>query len=250
MHEKLSEAVKLYDRLLTAQVSHHPWRPSVAAQPSTAAYTPPQQAPASYGQWSIPGQVAPTSPQAQSTQPAYFTSATQQNGVQSSPSEHYAQSVAHVPQYSQPSQPYAVASPPVSIPSYQGHPTGSREGPSATPAPVSVQSPPPVAQQAAYAPPLSTYSPTQAPPPPQAPLARHSSDAAYPPQQPNTQPAHISRAKTMSHAPQQLQQLQQAAVPQLPLPHFPVAPTAAPQPYQTYTSPPPVEEREALLIDL
>lgn len=244
MHGKLSEAVKLYDKLLTAQVAHPPWRASTSIQPA-----PQQQAPASYGQWTIPPQAAPISPQMQPVQPTYFQGPAAEGPVAST-SDQYGQPVANYGQYSQQSQSYgATPPPPVSIPQYQGYP--STEAP-ATPAPAPVHSPPPIStQQTVYSPPPPpSFSSQVQSPAAQSSLTRHNSIAAYPSQQTNGQSSYLSRAKTMSHAPQQLQQLQQAAVPQQPLPNFPVAPTGPPQAYQTYASPPPVEEREALLIDL
>lgn len=261
MHDKLSQAVKLYDKLLTAQVSHPTWRASASAQPSSAPYSPQYQAQTTYGQWSIPAQATSSSPQMQAAQPTYYTGAERQpNGVATGQSTAYAVPLPQAApsdyaQYNQQSQPYGVASPPpISILQYQGY-APLAEAPPATPAPALAQSPPPAQQQyqAASQPPAFA-SPAQSPavsPPFQSPLARHNTVSAYhPPQQANPQVQYLSRAKTVSHAPQQPQQLQQTAVPQQ-LPNFPVAPTAPPQAYQTYASPAPVEpEREALLIDL
>ena len=182
--------------------------------------------------------------------PNYFPGATQQNGVQVSPPGQYSHPAAPVAEYSQPSQPYGVASPPpVSIPQYQGYPT-TAEGLPTNSSVAPIQSPPPIPQQAAYAPPPPVVAHPQTPAAPQASLARHNTVATHPSQQFDAHPAYITRAKTMSHTPQQLQQLQQTVAPSQMLPNFPVVPTAAPQPYQAYASPPPVEEREALLIDL
>ncbi|GJE99766.1 ubiquitin binding protein [Phanerochaete sordida] len=253
MHEKLSEAVKLYDKHLTAQVTHPPWR-TASAQPAAGSYAPQYQTQTSYGQWSIPVQ---PEPQMQAAQPSYFAGPDgQTNGVTAGQSATYAvtspqAAPSEYVQYNQQAAPYGVASPPpVSIAQYQSY-APQAEAPSANHAPVPVQSPPPVQQYQAAPQHLAFAPPAVAPPPSQSPLARHNTVSAYnPAQQAAPQNQYLSRAKTLSHAPQQLQQLQQAAVPQQ-LPNFPVAPTAPPQAYQTYSSPAPVEpEREALLIDL
>lgn len=255
MHEKLSEAVKLYDQLLTAQVSHPPWRTSSGMQPTSSSYAQQQQTPVSYGQWSVPNQAVPTSPQVQPAQPSYFQGPMperQTNGVPTATSEQYTQPVANYAQHSQQPQTYSVISPPpITIPQYQGY-SPAIEAPPVTPTPAPVQSPPPIAPQPStyHAPPPPSFStPTQSPAA-QPVIARHSSMTTYPSQTSSGQSSYLSRAKTVSHAPQQLQQLQNTTVPQQPLLNFPVAPTAPPQAYQSYTSPPPVEEREALLIDL
>ena len=263
MHQKLSEAVKLYDKLLTAQLSHPPWRgAAAAAPPAQAPYSPQYQAPATYGQWSIPAQVNPSSPQVQHAQPSYFPPERQPNGdgyaqpavygaqpSQVAPSSEYAQ-------YSQPSQPSGIASPPpVSVPQYTGYgaPVEAQVAP--------VQSPPPVAAPHSTAvyqpapPPPSFASSGHVPssPPAQPSLARHNSVSAYQLPSAASPAPYLARAKTVAaaHSPHQLQQLQQTSVPQ-PLPNFPIAPTAVPQGYQpAYAPPAPIEqEREALLIDL
>ncbi|EKM60541.1 uncharacterized protein PHACADRAFT_246548 [Phanerochaete carnosa HHB-10118-sp] len=260
MHDKLSEAVKLYDKLLTAQVTHPPWR-AASTQPTPAPYSPQYQAQSTYGQWSIPAQAAAASPQAQTAQVSYYAGPERQsNGVAAGQSTAYGAppqqaTPLEYAQYNQQSSSYGVASPTsVSIPQYQGY-APPAEAPPAIPAPATVQSPPPSQQQYQTAPQTPVFTSSMQPPatspPSQTPLVRHNTVSAYhPSQQANPQAQYLSRAKTVSHSPQQLQQLQQAAVPQQ-LPNFPIVPTAPPQGYQTYTPPTPVEpEREALLIDL
>lgn len=283
MHEKLSEAVKLYDRLLTEQVSHPPWRASASARPVAAAgyahqYQPSPAAPT--GQWSTVQQQV-TSPMTQPAQTSYFNP--QQavpdrqppNGVYatSSSTEPYTQVYgtsqlpislpaqsprAEYAQFSQ-NQPYAVTSPPpMSVHQYQTAPPPPETYLSNAPTPASVQSPLPQPQQVPPYQPPAVQSPPLAPqhspipPPSQSPLTRHNT-VSYTPAPPaiNSQVTYLSRSKTMSHTTQQLQQLQQAVVPP-PMPNFPVAPTAPPEGYQTYSSPTPQPEpqREALLIDL
>lgn len=258
MHDKLSQAVKLYDKLLTTQVSHPTWRASTSAQPAPAPYSPQYQNQTTYGQWAIPVQTSPSSPQMQAAQSTYYAGADRQpNGAATGQASVYTTPLSQVApseyaQYNQQSQLYGVASPPpVSVLQYQGYaPPG--EAPPATPGSVPVQPSSPVQQQYQAALQPTAFAPSaQVPvvsPPSQSSLARHNTVSAYQPsQQANPHAQYLSRTKTMSHA---SQQLQQTAVSQQ-LPNFPVAPTAPPQAYQTYTSPGPVEpEREALLIDL
>ncbi|KAJ3542593.1 hypothetical protein NM688_g5957 [Phlebia brevispora] len=246
MHEKLSQAVKLYDKLLTEQVSHPPWRS--ATQPAATGYAPQYQAPAApYKQWSQPATVG--SPQMQTVQPSYFPAQAQPPvpEQQSSlpPSGAYVTSPVSE-QYAQPQSYQSASVQPVSVPQY------------APPVPVAV----PVASPPAVQSPISQpqMAPPVAPvqsPPSQAPLSRHNTvSSAYPsmPAPPvNPQTKYLARANSISHThtSSQLQQLQQTNIPQ-PLPNFPAAPTAVPHLYQQYSSPAPTEpeQREALLIDL
>ncbi|KAH8101476.1 ubiquitin binding protein [Cristinia sonorae] len=306
MHEKLSQAVRLYDKLLTEQVSHPAWRsapvaPPVASssqansynpayhshQPPSTDYSPAyHQAPqTAYNQWAPQAHV--TSPAGQQTgHSPYFASqppVSQQQAQNPSVNGSYAPppvSAAYysanmyqgqTPQPGAPLQAQSYSSPaispgPVSIPQYAPAPSQASGGPShlqAPPAPPSVsQSPtglhsPPQPQQAPppaiQSPPIPSSSPIQSS------LARHNT---LPTQRPavSTTPQYapalkpVQRSNTItgqSHAPQQLQHLQQIAPPQLPV--FPNAPVGAPQAYQNgvaYSSPPPEERKEALLIDL
>ncbi|KAF7796592.1 hypothetical protein EIP86_007773 [Pleurotus ostreatoroseus] len=230
MHEKLSQAVKLYDKLLTEQVSHPPWRAST--QPAPAGYAPQYQA--TSRQWSQP---TAASPQIQSAQPSYFPPQAQPaaperqaslpaTGVYatSPTNEAYAHQMYQAPQQS---QQYAAPTPPVSVPQY-------------APAPVAPVTSPPV--QSPISQPQSILPPVQAAPA----LPTY---ATSPPPPVNAQTKYLTRSNTLSHthAQSQLQQLQQTSVP-----NFPVAPTNVPQVYQSYASPAPseAEQREALLIDL
>ncbi|KAI0706230.1 hypothetical protein BC835DRAFT_1313227 [Cytidiella melzeri] len=256
MHEKLSEAVKLYDRLLTEQVSHPPWRAAASARPIY------EQSPAtSYGQWSTSAQQgAPPQPHSLYLNPQSITLDRQPSVPNSYATSPVAESYPQVTSTSGPvsmplqsprnehaqfsqQQSYAVASPPpAALSQYQPH-TYAPNAP--------IQSPPP--QQ--YKP--STYNSQVAQPPalPQShsPLSRHNTVASYAPMPPSapSQAKTPVRANTVSHshAPQQLQQLQHTSVPQQ-LPNFPAAPTASPQAYESYSSPQPEPQREALLIDL
>ncbi|EMD41514.1 hypothetical protein CERSUDRAFT_146526 [Gelatoporia subvermispora B] len=276
MHDKLSQAVKLYDQLLTQQVSRPQWRaPSVDPyqQPNNPGYAPRYQTmDGSYGTWAPnmqPPQQSAPQVQPQHTQGPYFAGPLQEqaqpNGMYvTSPaveayrgqSQVYQPSRSAVPQPSSPELQQRYASPPISAPSQ--HYTAP------TPAPVSqysVSSPQiPYAVPAAPAPVLVSQpppppQPVQSPPiVPQATpsLARHNTVAAYPTSPPpntntNTYP---HRQNTISHTPQQLNHLQHISVPTQ-LPSFPAVPTTAPQGYPMYGSPmPEAERKEALLIDL
>ena len=82
MHEKLSQAVKLYDKLLTDQVSHPAWRRTSSEQgrasthPAGPAYVPngyaQSQGPTEYNQWAPSSSQVPQSPTVQTSfQPSY-----------------------------------------------------------------------------------------------------------------------------------------------------------------------------------
>lgn len=266
MHEKLSQAVKLYDNLLTEQVSRPAWRapstaPSTSYQaPANPGYAPQyQQTNGYYGQW-VPDSRTPqpmsprAQPQVQTVEPSYFAATPRPhapNGayITSPISEPYPQqSFQHqqpipaqvsdhsqsYPQYPRDSTQQVAAPPPVSIPQYSA------------PTPVPQRSYPPVTISPPQEP---LHPPVQASvPQPQAPRpAPEASQQPYAP--PSMANGYVPRHNTMSHAPQQLHQLQQLAAPQLPA--FPTVPTASPQMYSAYGSPPVEPERkEALLIDL
>ena len=145
------------------------------------------------------------------------------------------------PRYGQESLPYAAMSPPpVSVPQYGAAPTP-------TPASLPVSFQPPAAASAPPPPPIQSQpqpQPQQAPSAP--PLSRQNTFSGYPQQQ--QQPVangYLARSNTVaasSHAPSQLQHLQQMSVP---LPNFPQVPNTIPQ-----YAPPEPERKEALLIDL
>ncbi|KAI0735826.1 hypothetical protein C8Q76DRAFT_766096 [Earliella scabrosa] len=288
MHEKLSQAVKLYDKLLTEQLSHPYWR----AGPSAAPPSQYQPVNGTYGQWQAgpQGQVqqVPTTPvQAASAPPAqasYFSPTPsaptpQPNGayVTSPTSEHPSQSMYQAQgmsvlppsspptlqqRYGQEGLPYAAMSPPpVSVPQYGAAPT-----PAPVPPPASYQTVPPPQSATASAPPppLASQPQLQQQAPSAPALSRSNTMSGYQPAQAN---GHLARSNTLgssahhlyqphqqpspsSHAPSQLQQLQQMSVP---LPSFPQVPTAPPQ-MQGYAGfsagPPEPERKEALLIDL
>jgi len=283
MHDKLSQAVKLYDQILTQQVAQPRWR-TTAVTP-----TPYQQSfSTGYSQWASRVQTSPTSYQVPPETPL-------------SPQRSYASpspTPAQLPHWNRPQQsqyqpqPHQASSPPKMIPSqtsappsqyaqyqhYASTPSTSQNvtlysysqpqsnqtaavqnTPSFTPtSPVSL----------ARSPPPTQYQPTT-PQAPVAPTLARANSVAYTSAIPAS---HIARHNTIaSHAPtQQYQQRQQNQAPlqqqhqphqiALPppappsLPQFPVVPTAAPQPtfpmYGSTISSGFEERKEALLIDL
>ncbi|KAI0358843.1 ubiquitin binding protein [Trametes cingulata] len=271
MHEKLSQAVKLYDKLLTEQLSRPAWRgASVPEAPPAAAYSPQYQPinGTSYNQWQ-PGaqsQAHPvSSPTIQAQTPSYFSSAphaAQANGSAYDPQQQMYQpqatpvlgpsSPSVAPQrFGQEGTPYsAMSPPPVSVPQY------GAAAPTPAPPPVSYQ-PGPAASQAPPPPPAQQPQPQpqhQQAAPSSPGLSRHNTVASYQPaySQSPAQNAYLARSNTLgpSHTVSQLQQLQQTSVP---LPSFPQVPNSPPQipAYGAYSAGPPEPERkEALLIDL
>lgn len=284
MHEKLSQAVKLYDKLLTEQLSRPQWRPAgpsaVPVQQSPSGYSQYQPVNGTYSQWQptpstpAPAQsYLPPTPSAPVSQPAgaYATSPITEHPPQqmyqpvtpSTAPTFAPSSPVTQPRYGQEGRPYAAVSPPppVSIPQYGVPPT-----------PVTYQAipqPPVAVATPAPPPPAPTFSQPQVVPQapfaqqqqPQQPqgstLARHNTVSGYrAPMAPAQRPAaaaavHVNglaRSNTIaasSHAPAQLQHLQQMSVP---LPSFPEVPSMPPQAQGYY--PPEPERKEALLIDL
>ncbi|KZT09013.1 ubiquitin binding protein [Laetiporus sulphureus 93-53] len=277
MHEKLSQAVKLYDNLLTEQVSRPAWRaastaPSVSYQQPNSGYAPQYMtAEGGYSQWVAEAPSQPQmSPQMQTgpyrSDPSYFAPAAPEQQMVATISAPVTSPQAET----YPGQPYQ-SRPPLASPQ-QLHVLPPHElvgQPSAAPVPVSIPQygvPTPASPSAVpYSPPVPPQSvpisipqpqqpapaviPSQ-PPPPQAPLFRsntvasHATSSQAPPAN-----QYLARHNTMSHAPQQLQQLQQLSAPP-PLPNFPIVPTAAPQVYDAYGAPVEAERKEALLIEL
>ncbi|KAL5534989.1 VPS27 [Sanghuangporus sanghuang] len=265
MHDKLSQAVKLYDKLLTEQLSRPSWRSTSQQEParynsvngSYAQWTPSQQ----YGAPQVPQSPAPTNatyapvrqlsygtvPQTPVQQ--QYTSAPAPNQYYSSPPsmpEQLPQQVQVLPapntQYASYQQATSVPAAPVqAIPSVQSPPPQSQTsstGPYSAPAP-SVSSQP----QYAQAPPVPAVS------------RQNTLSYASPP---STQPTYAQSSSQPStqvqpqyyQAPPQTQ-AQTQVQPQLP--HFPVAPTSNPQSFSLYGPTPALEQterKEALLIDL
>lgn len=235
MHTKLSEAVKLYDQILTQQVTQPRYRSSV------------------------------TSPSYQPASSAYHTAgyAPQQPYISQQPADIYAANPS--PQQAQYAHsPYAPSAPP----------SNSQYAPSAPPfspvtsatAPLSL---PPVTYgthfQAVASPPPAPTSLPQSPPPTQqgyTPAPQQQPIAPPPPPQHQYQGTQLARSHTtttaqyhkqQNHHQQQYQQDQArqnliASAPAAPtaLPYFPMAPTGVPQPPFEQKD----ERQDAMLIDL
>ncbi|KAI0641095.1 ubiquitin binding protein [Trametes meyenii] len=268
MHEKLSQAVKLYDKLLTEQLSRPTWRaaPTQQSSPGSAYGSQYQAIVSTHGPWqsSPQAQVSQvTSPTVQSQASSYFSpafSAPQASGSAYDPQSQQQQmyqpqatpvlsptTPAAAPRQVGPEgAPYsAVSPPPVSVPQYGTAPTPVSYQPQLA---VSQAPPPPPAHQPQQLQ-QPSFAPSSSPP-----LARHNTVSSYHPAQ-TSSPApngYLARSNTLapSHTVSQLQQLQQTSVP---LPSFPQVPSAPPQ-LQGYASysvgPPEPERKEALLIDL
>ncbi|KAH9836690.1 ubiquitin binding protein [Rhodofomes roseus] len=269
MHEKLSQAVKLYDNLLTQQVSRPTWQQASTSYQQASGYAPQYRAQEPvYGQWSppqvqqpmSPGPVqAPNLPYLSREHPvnngAYVTSPTAEQPPQGmyQPSYQPSQMVTSPQQYSQPYAQAAPASPaPVTIPQYGAPPAPPAAVPYPPPTPAqhvpAPSAPPP---QTAPTPVPQVVSSPAAAPAIQSSLLRSPTVVSHP--RPSDQQAHpyIHRHNTLSHPSEQLQQLQQLAAPPQ-LPNFPAVPTGAPQVYGAYGQPLSAEpeRKEALLIDL
>ncbi|KIO21691.1 hypothetical protein M407DRAFT_28752 [Tulasnella calospora MUT 4182] len=249
MHEKLSEIVRLYDRILTEQITNPARRyggystqysqqyqaaaPTQYAPQPSATLTQPNQYAVPQQQWSAPPQTYAT--QAPSAPPQMI-------------------STSHVSPVSVPPPPTAVpmSPPPVPIPAQQFPITS---GPS----------PSPVRSYSQYQQP--TVNQLSTPPPPPV-IARHqepqtqgyrapSSPVQYlhqTPSQPTVAYGSSQPPSSVMAPPAPVQQPVQAPVhsyvPSAPLPSFPSAPTTAPVPYASYSSPAfeQKEQKEAMLI--
>ncbi|KAI0271721.1 hypothetical protein BC834DRAFT_457944 [Gloeopeniophorella convolvens] len=248
MNDKLAQAVKLYDQILTQQVSRPTWRQQ-AAPPAAQAY----------GQWQYTQSPLATQPP-QSAQPW------QQTPASYSPSQTYqAPASADAPYappsqspqqaWSQPAYASAIASPPPTTsqlaPQYQPIPptqSPPQQYQYMHPAqPVSIQLPPPPAPAPAAAAPPPPVPAVQSPPAHHHPVHAASPPSALPPQP-------LTRHNTLTHAQAPPPPPQQHYAPAPALPSFPSVPTAPPAlQYGSYDSAStPVEQpkKEALLIEL
>lgn len=249
MHEKLSEIVRLYDRILTEQISN----PARRYGGYSTQYSQPFQAAA-------PTQYAPQ-PSATPTQPNQYAAPQQQwsappqtHAIQAPSAPPQMISTSHIAPVSVPPPPTALpmSPPPVSIPA-QHVPVTS--GPSSSP----VRSYSHYQQQAAL-------NQLATPPPPPV-TTRHQEPQGYrapaspvqylhqAPSQPATAYGSSQPLSSINAPPGPVQQPVQAPpvhsyVPSAPLPSFPTAPTTAPVPYASYSSPAfeQKEQKEAMLI--
>ncbi|KAG2101863.1 uncharacterized protein F5147DRAFT_708336 [Suillus discolor] len=272
MHEKLSQAVKLYDKLLTDQVSHPTWRRSPQqVHPTTV---PVRQSAQTHSQW------APTHLHASSVSSPVFapprTDSAQyapQLLISRPPLSTVPESEPQYAHYAAgPSQPYTsevpgssqhltapLASPPPppqqQLPQFTSPPLSISYLPQQSPTSPTIPVNPPVsipqfANTAAPSqpPPAPALQPMTPPLAPQTPaLTRHHSVSARTTMSPP--PAPLARSSTVSRASRL--QYQQPLQPQLP--QFPSAPTAVPQSFDLYAPSAPTtipERREELLIDL
>jgi growth factor-regulated tyrosine kinase substrate len=263
MNDKLAQAVKLYDQILTQQVSRPIWRQQTASPPAQ-----------SFNQWN--NVRSPTSTQPSHTpiaepwhQPSSNITSPQVYQPPASNTPSYVTPSHSPPQtWTQPSYVSSIASPPPitasqASPQYHSVPTPQSSASqqyqySHTVQPVSIQQPPPpvrapaqvIASPQQPAPvatqPTPVHHHISSPPP-----AQHRQQSLPHPQQP------MSRHNTVVHAaqasPTPLQQ-QYSPVPAIALPNFPSVPTAPPSiPYGSYDSAAPAVEqpkKEALLIEL
>lgn len=275
MHEKLSQAVKLYDKLLTDQISHPTWRRSPQqVHPTTIPVRQSTQTPVNgHNQWvpphhhassvSSPVFVPTRNDSAQyASQPLIsrpILSAVPESEPQfahyaAGPSQPYTSEV-HGPSQHRTAPFASPPAPPQQPPHFTSPPLSVSYLPQQTPAsptlpvnqPVSIpqianisapSQPPPAPALQPMAPPLTPQTPA---------LARHHSMSARTAMSPP--PAVLARSSTVSRASHS--QYQQPLQPQLP--QFPSAPTAAPQSFDLYAPSAPTtipERREELLIDL
>lgn len=266
MHEKLSQAVKLYDKLLTDQVSHPTWRRSLQqVHPTTVPVRQSAQTPVNgYSPWApshhhassvsspvvAPPRMDPVqyAPQPLISRPTLSTvpeSESQYARYAAGPSQHPTAPLASPPAPPQPQQSPHFASPPLSV-SYlpqqtPASPTIPIHQPVSIPQFTNIHAPsqpPPAPALQPIAPPLAPQTPA---------LARHHSVSSRTTVSPP--PAPLARSSTVSHTSRA--QYQQPLQPQLP--QFPSAPTTAPQSFDLYAPSAPTtipERREELLIDL
>ncbi|KAJ6573830.1 vacuolar sorting-associated protein Vps27 [Mycena vulgaris] len=188
MHDKLSQAVKLYDKLLTEQVVHPRWR-----SPQPVANPPYQQANSSYStgyntangytQWQAPPNAVEAPPQQQQYAPR--------------PESAQPQWLPQQPQYAEPQHQQPQYAPPP--PAQQYSPI-----PSAPPPPQFVQAPAQPQYQAGPSQPVPpvSYAPQPQPPPSAPPFQQQHQPITYTQSPPPLQPQYTSNpAPPQSHSP-------------------------------------------------
>lgn len=254
MHDKLSEAVKLYDRLLTAQISNSSRQYADYARASyqvTGAPLPPQQTGEPQpraSQWAAPAtpqwggapihpygqQQPPQHPQRQFSGGYSVSSASTPLPAQSAVPWHTQQSPTSV---ATPQQYYPSYAPPASDPSTaswasQSHPQHQEPYPPQTSSPVQQYAPNPITNSSyAYSnqPSAPSPYPTHTGPQPQ---------QSYQAGNPQAPPNHPSHAYTPA-----------PTAPSFQLPSFPSAPTTVPYPYAyAQASAEQPQQKEAMLI--
>ena len=258
MHEKLSQAVKLYDQLLTEQVVRPHWR----SQPMNAYHTP---TPALNGAEGLQSQWTGGHTSAEASQATWHPA---QQQAQYSPAMSFQSpqpvtSAAHQPYLEATPYQYAGPTPTPSQPAIIHQQVPMQHHPISRPVVGAVKSPPPA---------VAPYDLAATPGPhlPSSLTRSHTTSSTY---SPASTSAH-SRSNTISHTVGRAQVLQQQhfrnqslpqhvasplapAAPVAPvLPHFPSAPTTLLQTMPTFSSSIPTsvsqreERKEALLIEL
>jgi growth factor-regulated tyrosine kinase substrate len=235
MNDKLAQAVKLYDHILTQQVSRPIWRQQTASPPAQPFnqwnYPQAYQPPTSDG----PSHVAPShSPPQTWTQPSHVPSVASPPPIDASQANPQFNSVPTI--QSSVYQQYQYAHPVQLVSIQQPHPPAR--------APAQVTSPQQPATVATHSTPVHHHISSP-------PSAQHRQQSLPQPQQP------LSRHNTVTHAaqaPPAPSQQQYSPTPAIGLPSFPSVPTAPPSiPYGSYEGVSSVVEqpkKEALLIEL
>ncbi|KAJ7724993.1 vacuolar sorting-associated protein Vps27 [Mycena maculata] len=263
MHDKLSQAVKLYDQLLTEQVVHPRWRsPQPVANPSyqqaNSSYSTGYNTVNGYNQWQAqpapaeappqPQQQQQYAPRPESVQPQWFPEQPQYAEPQHQqpqyvpppPTQQYSPtpSAPPPPQFAPqaaPAQPQYQPGPSQTLPpvSYAPQPQSQPSAPSFQQQQLTyAQSPPP--QQQYTSPPSTSHLPPQSH---SSTLSRHNTVAYSSSSSPTVDSAYLARSNTLSHLAAQRQQVppQHAPRPQ----HQPPQPQAQQQqpPQQQYQHP-------------
>ncbi|KAF9482396.1 ubiquitin binding protein [Pholiota conissans] len=234
MHDKLSQAVKLYDQILTQQIAQPRWRtaPTTQYQPQQPVQNP-GYAPNGYSQWGAQQQTsyAPTPEVQQPMSPREAYAPTPQrvlapNSEIPQPQQYQQSPYQQQPQYAPPA---LVTSPPPP-PQQQYAQTPYQAYATATPA-ASVQTPGPTpfVQTPASIPSSAYYTPSAPSVQPQSPTMS-TSQQYQAPSIPQSPPARTSSLAYSSFA--------------SPPPQVPVAPVQQPQPQpqQQYQAPPPQQQ--------
>jgi len=254
MNDKLAQAVKLYDHILTQQVSHPTWRRQTASPPAQP-----------LSQWNYVQSPISTQPTSTYTPPQAYQPPT-------GPGPSYAPPPHPPPQtWTQPFHASSVASPPPITTASQANPqyhSGPTPQPSASQqyqyahpiTPVSIQRPhPPVGAPTNVITSQQQPASAAAQPPP---VHRHATlpSSVHHRQQSLAQPQqHLSRHNTVAQATRVSTQPLQQQYPPIPapapvLPNFPSVPTAPPTvtygPYDSVSSAVEQPKKEALLIEL
>lgn len=224
MHDQLSQAVKLYDKLLTEQVAHPRWR-SPQPQPVTNSY---QQASSNYStvngysQWASPTPATASAYQQQPSSPQASYSEYQNQYAPTQP--HATPSQSHwqqqpIQQYAQPNQqqqyiPISAPAPPTFVPPQSPPEPQRRQSqyaepsqpyqPQATQSPPLIQSLPPVSLNPhQYQPSAPSFIPSSPPAQVQSPPPVQFAASPPPPPQHQQSPipqSSLSRHKTVSYA--------------------------------------------------